>query len=244
MVDVYQAVTFTLWLCGCNLKCPFCHNWKIATWSKDLCRIINEEKLLNELESARLFIDYLHITGGEPLIQWRNLIEFLRKVKENIGVPISINSNLTLFKPLEKILEKDLVDHIATDIKIPPELLYGFNVDTSMKLWRLFIKSLKLVVLHNIPLELRIPVARNISLRYMEKYIDEVLSVLGSYDNYYFIIQPLLGHPITSPRDSKWCSEYCNPLNTTLDNIAKILRSRGIDKISIKYVVEELKQVA
>jgi len=71
MVDVRGKVTFTLWLCGCNLKCPFCHNWRIA--EGEGCFPLDEGLLLEELEYGAFLLDYFHITGGEPLMQWREL---------------------------------------------------------------------------------------------------------------------------------------------------------------------------
>jgi pyruvate formate lyase activating enzyme len=120
MVDVYRSVTFTIWLCGCNLKCPFCHNWRIAEGRPEYCRPMDTDRLLDELSASRMLIDYVHVTGGEPLVQYRGLERLFKIVKENIGVKVSLNTNFTLHKPLELLLRKGLVDHLATDLKIPP----------------------------------------------------------------------------------------------------------------------------
>ncbi len=114
-VDVRGKVTFTLWVCGCNLKCPFCHNWRIADGLG--CHELNREKLLEHLEGSSRFVDYFHVTGGEPLVQRRELAELLEDVK-SMGIMTSLNSNLTL--PMGNLLELDLVDHVATDVKAPP----------------------------------------------------------------------------------------------------------------------------
>ncbi len=115
MVDVHGKVTFTLWLCGCNLKCPFCHNWLIAEGKE--CFPLDRGALLGDLSSSSFLVDYFHITGGEPLMQWAELSSLLAEAKELL--PISLNTNLTLLKPLERLLKAELVDHIATDLKAP-----------------------------------------------------------------------------------------------------------------------------
>lgn len=243
MVDVHQAVTFTLWLCGCNLRCPFCHNWKLALWDKNTCKPLDEEKILDALESSRLLVDYFHVTGGEPLVQWSKLMQLVVKVKDNIGVPFSLNTNLTLYKPLEIMLKKNLVDHVATDLKAPPETLYGLPVDASKKLWSMFLRALSLVSEHNIPLELRVPVARNIDIVSMEKYIDEALNTI-KHNEYYIVVQPILGPPVTSPRNLEWCGKYCNPSKQQLEEVAALFRDKGVSRVFVKTHVRTLDQIA
>ncbi|MCD6489084.1 MAG: anaerobic ribonucleoside-triphosphate reductase activating protein [Desulfurococcales archaeon] len=236
MVDVLNSISFTLWLCGCNLKCPFCHNWKLATWSKDRCVRLNINLLFEELSRSTYLVDYLHVTGGEPLIQWRNLASFFKKVKENISTKISLNTNLTLYKPLAHMLSENLLDHIATDIKSPPQLLYGHDPNISLKLWLFFLDSLSLIAEYDIDLELRIPVIKNINLDIFKKNISDVLKRLEKHNSFYIVIQPLLGPPVTDPRDYMWCNKYCNPERTELEIIKQVLVDEyGIVKVFIKH---------
>ncbi len=234
MIDVYNSVTFTLWLCGCNLKCPFCHNWRLAINDPKYCRILNTGVLLEELEASKMLIDYLHVTGGEPLVQYRNLLKLFRIARDNIGVKISLNTNFTLYSPLRRIIKEELVDHLATDIKIPYNLLYGYSDDIAVKLWNLFLKSIEYVADTNIPLELRIPVGKNIQIEIFGKYIDIVLKKLKQHNNFYIIVQPLLGPPITTPRNITWCRKYCDPDPEILDEIGSLIRNKGIKKVVIR----------
>lgn len=233
MIDVYSSITFTLWLCGCNLKCPFCHNWKIAANDPQLCSVLDTYLLLDKLEASKPFIDYLHVTGGEPLIQHRSLFPLLRVVRDNIGVKTSLNTNLTLYKPLEKLVKNELVDHLATDLKIPYNLLYGYREKVAKKLWKLYNACLDLVADYGIPLELRIPVAKNIPLNTYKKHLEATITRLQKHPNLYIIIQPLLGPPITSPRDAEWCEKYCNPDTSRLEEIKKLLKDMGAENIII-----------
>ena len=233
MIDVKGAVTFTLWLCGCNLKCPFCHNWKIA---EELdCKTLNEKLLLEEIYLSKPLIDYLHITGGEPLLQWRELIKLVMKIK-SLGVSISLNSNLTLVQPLKKFLSMDLIDHIATDLKAPPKELYG--VSSWERFWRLYLKGLGIVSDYGIRMELRIPVARGING--YEEYIKEAIETL-KYENFYIVINPLIGPPITHPRDEKWCLNHCNPDKKEINKVKNIIENLGIQKIFINPVIQLVK---
>ncbi len=234
MIDVYNSVTFTLWLCGCNLKCPFCHNWRIAEAMPGYCYSLDIRKLLDELDSARLLIDYLHVTGGEPLVQHRMLAKLFSIVKESIGVDISLNTNFTLYRPLEGIVEKGLVDHLATDLKIPPHRMYGYPADVAEKLWAIYLGTLRMVSDYGITLELRIPVARTVEDEDIVKSAGQVLEMLRDHPNYYVIVQPLLGPPITTPRNTGWCSKHCDPLPEKLEHVAEILEKLGFGKIIIR----------
>lgn len=239
MIDIYGSVTFTLWLCGCNLKCPFCHNWRLAINDKKYCHKQYINTILQKLEISEKFIDYLHVTGGEPLLQYKGVITLFKYVKEQYIVKTSLNTNLTLYKPLELVLRKELVDHIASDLKTPFNKLIGYPENIANKLWNNYVRSLKLIMEYNILLELRVPVAHII---YREGYNEmlEIIRLLSKYDNFYIIIQPLLGHPITTPRNIEWCKKYCNPDESELLDIVKLFELHGISKTYIKNPVMRL----
>ncbi len=220
LVDVYGRVTFTLWLCGCNLRCPFCHNWRIAEGLD--CFPLDRELLIEDLKSSTFLIDYFHITGGEPLMQWRELRSLLVEIK-SMGIPISLNTNLTLLRPLEKLLKAGLLDHIATDLKAPPNELYGLPKESCKKLWRLFLRGLEIVSDYRIPLELRIPVVKDLNAW---PYIEEGLRKIKS--NFYVILNPLTGEPLTNPRDKKWCLKHCWP-KEEVEELKEKLEELGIE---------------
>lgn len=230
MIDVKGAVTFTLWLCGCNLRCPFCHNWRIAEGLE--CKTLDEKALLEEISLSKPFIDYLHITGGEPLLQWMNLMNLITKIK-SLEVSISLNSNLTLVQPLKKFLYRELIDHIATDLKAPPKKLYG--IPSWKKLWRLYLKSLRIISDYGIPMELRVPVTKGIE-GYKE-YIEEAIETL-KYEDFYIVINPLIGSPITHPRDERWCLKHCNPGEREINKVKNIIEELGVEKLSINPTLQ------
>jgi len=237
MVDVYKSVTFTLWLCGCNLKCPFCHNWHLATNDPLYCHPLDVDEIVKRVDATKTLIDYLHITGGEPIVQYKTLKYLLERIR-GLYVKISINTNLTLLNPLKKILEKHLVDHIATDLKAPHRILYGYDENTSDKLWELFLEGLGLVKKYGIPLELRIPVPRK--LVRMDEYLEDLskaLSRIKDHRGTYIIVQPLLGLPITDPRNKDWCNEFCDPEWRELEYVAEYVKNVTNLQVIIKRYV-------
>ncbi|WP_457741541.1 anaerobic ribonucleoside-triphosphate reductase activating protein [Thermococcus sp.] len=224
MVDVHGKVTFTLWLCGCNLKCPFCHNWRIAEGLD--CFPLDRKVLVEELESSSFLIDYFHVTGGEPLMQWRELGSLFAEVKL-LEVPVSLNTNLTIVGPLEKLLKANLVDHIATDLKAPPKL-YGLPERPAERLWNLFLRGLDVVSDYEIPLELRIPVAKGFNQWF---YIEEGLRRLNT--DFYVVLNPLVGKPLTNPRDEDWCSKHCWP-----EKEVKVLKTK-LEELGVRVYLSD-----
>ncbi|MEM1773290.1 MAG: anaerobic ribonucleoside-triphosphate reductase activating protein [Desulfurococcaceae archaeon] len=234
LIDVYGYTSFTIWTCSCNLRCPFCHNYRLAEKDPSLCREINIGKIVEELETSKHLVDYLHVTGGEPLLQHRALGELYREAG-SMGIKRSLNSNLTLPSQLRYLLEEDLVDHVATDLKIPPIDLYGLNPNIVEIYWRRFLESLDLVREHGVKLELRIPVSRKLTPGVLEKYINEVENKLN-VNNTLVLLNPLLGEPYVKPRNPAWCRENCNVSENEVRTLVDILKSKGFSKIVIKTI--------
>ncbi|MEM0003774.1 MAG: anaerobic ribonucleoside-triphosphate reductase activating protein [Desulfurococcaceae archaeon] len=234
LIDVLGHPSFTLWTCLCNLKCPFCHNWRIANGDTSICKHVEVEKIIEELEASRILIDYLHVTGGEPLIQFIEISDLFMETGE-LSIKRSLNSNLTLPKQLKYLVEKNLVDHVATDLKIPPIELFGLSREATLILWRNFLESLKIIKDHDIPLELRVPLHKKLTVAVFSVHLDEVLSNLNTSTTT-ILLNPLLGEPLTNPRNPDWCRENCGAQEEVLNNIVDLLRSKGFSRIVVKSI--------
>lgn len=57
-------------------------------------------------------------TGGEPLVHGLDAIHFIEEVKK-LGFKVKLDTNGTFPHILQWILERDLVDYVALDIKAP-----------------------------------------------------------------------------------------------------------------------------
>jgi len=199
-IDVKGHTSFVLWLCGCNLKCPFCHNWMIANAHPMVCREISVDAVLQRVLEVKNLIDYVHVTGGEPLVQHQEVRELFVRVKEQ-NLRTSLNSNLTLYDALKQVI--DVVDHIATDLR--PPTLYGVN--DGEKLFENFLKSLKLAADSGIAVELRVPVL-NIDIQVYREYLAKALKVLEG-GRFYVRFIWIRGRPFTEPREPEFCEKHC-----------------------------------
>ncbi len=232
LVDVVGCVCSTVWLCGCNLCCPFCHNWRIASRDPSVCRSVDIESIVEKLLSSKPFIDYVHVTGGEPLLQIDGLIELYSLLRSE-GFRNSLDTNLTLPDQLGRVLEEGLLDHIAFDLKTPFRELSGLG-ENADRYWSGFIESLEILSQYSLVVEMRIVVAHKLTIECIRDVLSSIASVVKKIKNLYIVVNPLLGPPITSPRDNEWCRMYCNPSRDELSCIAGIARELTGARVYVK----------
>ncbi len=229
LVDIRAKSAFTLWLCGCNLKCPFCHNYRLADSDPNLCKNVDVERLLKELDFSIKLVDCFLVTGGEPLLQFRELTKLLKIVKGCFKLDVAVNSNLTLTHAVKSLLDNSLCDFIITDLKIPHHQLYGLDGGNSDSMWESYLESLRIASKRGIKMEVRIPVVRKMDLECFELEVKEVLNILhDSRCEYYFRVNPILGEPFTIPRNILWASEYCNPSQKEIGRVREVLDKLGL----------------
>ena len=98
---------------GCNFRCPFCHNKDLLCGGCD--NKVEEDEIFKYLEKRKGLIDGVCITGGEPLLQ-KDIGKFILKIKE-MGFLVKLDTNGSNPEKLKKLIELNLLDYIAMDIK-------------------------------------------------------------------------------------------------------------------------------
>jgi len=111
LIDFPEKIATVLFTPGCNLRCPYCHNWRIVVDPKP--PFLNEETTLRILENRKRFVDAIVVTGGEPT-QHKELPKFLKKLKEK-GFLVKLDTNGFYPSVLEECLA--YVDYVALDVK-------------------------------------------------------------------------------------------------------------------------------
>ncbi len=142
LVDVLEHVSFTVWLAYCNFRCPWCSNSRLAR-GLDAKRVPVDE-VVEAAADAAPFVDYFHVTGGEPTLQAAALTELLRRVARRTGLPLSLDTNASTPRILQRLLSEVEVDHIAIDVKAPLDDPAGYARATGLPL-RLAARLLPLV---------------------------------------------------------------------------------------------------
>lgn len=116
LLDYPGRVACTVFLPGCNFRCPFCHNTPLVMGKGE---DISEETFFRFLETRRGLLDGVAVTGGEPLL-YPELASFLQRIRDR-GFAVKLDTNGAFPARLEALLEAGLVDYVAMDIKNCPE---------------------------------------------------------------------------------------------------------------------------
>lgn len=112
------GIRFVIFMQGCSLQCKYCHNRD--TWDIHCGTPYSSKELLEKiLKYKNYFIASgggVTISGGEPLLQYKFLIElFTLLKKENINTAIDTSGIVDLTDDMKKLI--DLTDLFLLDIK-------------------------------------------------------------------------------------------------------------------------------
>lgn len=124
LLDFPGQVACTVFLAGCNFRCPFCHNASLVTHIEPSNTIPTEE-VMEFLKRRKNVLDGVCITGGEPLLA-PALGDFIHKIKA-LGYKVKLDTNGSNAAKLEELCASGLIDYVAVDIKNTPEK-YGITV--------------------------------------------------------------------------------------------------------------------
>lgn len=116
LLDFPEHTACTLFVPGCNFRCPYCHNSELL--SSDV-EFYDESEVFAFLNKRRGVLEGVCVTGGEPTI-YTDLDRLLEKIKE-LGYLVKLDTNGYLPDRLTPLFERGLVDYIAMDIKNSPE---------------------------------------------------------------------------------------------------------------------------
>ncbi|MBQ4427831.1 MAG: anaerobic ribonucleoside-triphosphate reductase activating protein [Oscillospiraceae bacterium] len=116
LLDFPGRVACTVFLGGCDWRCPFCHNFELAEGKA--APVMDDEELLSFLGKRTGLLDGVAFTGGEPCLH-RDLPELMRRIRA-MGYKIKLDTNGCHPALLDAILDEGLVDYIAMDIKNSP----------------------------------------------------------------------------------------------------------------------------
>lgn len=114
LLDFPGHVAATVFLGGCNFRCPFCHNTDLL--GGDAPELMSVDKLLSFLQRRRGILEGVCITGGEPSLFGEDLIFLARSIKE-LGYRVKLDTNGSNPQLLSRLHEENLIDYIAMDIK-------------------------------------------------------------------------------------------------------------------------------
>ncbi len=165
LLDFPGKTAATVFTPGCDFRCPFCQNAALVLGEETMdgqgatFPLIDEEELFDFLDKRHGLLDGVCITGGEPLLQ-PDIAAFCQRVKD-AGFAVKLDTNGSFPDRLRMLMDADLVDCVAMDVKNAPER-YAETVgvpDLDITPMR---ESIDALLTGTVPFELRTTVVREL----------------------------------------------------------------------------------
>ncbi|MBN2480070.1 MAG: anaerobic ribonucleoside-triphosphate reductase activating protein [Parachlamydiales bacterium] len=191
LIDFPSKMAALVFTQGCQFRCPFCHNPTLVLKER-FEKPIPEEAFFSFLKTRKNKLDGVVITGGEPTLQ-KDLFDFIRKIK-NENFLVKLDTNGTNPKILQDLLDANLLDYIAMDIKAPLEKYEKITyVKTNVENIK---KSIEIIISSKIDYEFRTTLVKNLhdpedpikiasSIKGAKKYILQKFLPNSTLDNAY-----------------------------------------------------------
>jgi len=134
----FNAFAPSIFLAGCNLRCPYCMNARL---------VFDQVDKEIDLEEVKAFVleqndPWLVISGGEPTLPVHGSIQdLLEEIKSWGDIRIGMSTNGTNINTLKEIIH--LLSYVALDIKSAQGMTYG-EIDNP-NLYMNMCESLKLL---------------------------------------------------------------------------------------------------
>ena len=116
LLDYPGKVACTVFLPGCNLRCPYCHNPSLVL--PERIHGLPEADFFDFLSRRRGKLDGVCVTGGEPTVH-PDLPEFLTKIRD-MGFLVKLDTNGSHPRMLRSLVENNIIHYAAVDIKNSP----------------------------------------------------------------------------------------------------------------------------
>ena len=156
LLDFPDKISSIIFTSGCNFRCGYCHNPNLVTIVSSNS-FFDETMVLDFLTKRIGKLDAVVVSGGEPTLQ-KDLKIFYKKVKA-LGFLTKLDTNGTNPNSIIELVESNLIDYIAMDIKSPIEKYSDIvccNVDVEK-----IQKSIDYIMQCNIDYEFRTTVVKS-----------------------------------------------------------------------------------
>lgn len=220
LLDYPGIVASTIFTGCCNFRCPFCQNSDLVL-DPSSQPVINEEEVISHLVKRKGIVQGVCITGGEPTIQ-KDLKSFIIRLKD-LGLKVKLDTNGYNPEVIEELLELNLLDYIAMDIKSSLNdysRAAGIDIDTTV-----IQRSVNLIMNSGIDYEFRTTVVRQ--LHDKETFI-EIGNLINGCEKYFlqgFVDSERVLMQGLSSYSKIEMDEFAN----TLKGYVKNIEVRGVD---------------
>jgi len=134
LIDYPGHVAATVFLAGCNFRCPWCYSKELV-----LPELIASQPEITQsdffafLKEKQGLLEGVVLCGGEPTLN-PELPEFIKRIKD-LGFKVKLDTNGSNPKMLKELIDAKLLDYVAMDIKLPKNrysLVFGAPMSPEM----------------------------------------------------------------------------------------------------------------
>jgi len=118
LIDYPGKIACTVFLIGCNFRCPWCYSSELVLPEKiKKQKRISNQDFFKFLKNRKGLLEGVVICGGEPTIN-NDLLDFVIQIKK-LGYAVKLDTNGSNPIILKKLIKQKLIDYVAMDIKAP-----------------------------------------------------------------------------------------------------------------------------
>ena len=116
LIEYPGRISAVVFLGGCNLRCQYCYVPHLVL-PKEIKKQkeIPQKEIFSFLKERKKFLEAVAVSGGEPTVH-KELPNFIKKIKK-LSYLVELETNGTNPKILKYLIDKNLVDYVAMDIK-------------------------------------------------------------------------------------------------------------------------------
>ncbi len=137
-IDWRGKAAMIVFLQGCNFKCRYCQNFRIAQSVSPVA----VDELLREIRRNKEFINALIFSGGEPTLHPAALKALAAYAKKQ-GLLVGIETNGSFPKVLETLISMELLDGLFIDVKAPLSNLEKYTQVTGVNITEACVRRIR-----------------------------------------------------------------------------------------------------
>ena len=208
-IDYPEKIACIVFTQGCNFRCGYCHNPELFENKEPVLSVPAFFEFLNKRKGK---LDGVVITGGEPTLHGKDLIEFIKEVK-SLGFLVKLDTNGTHPDVLQELLDENLLDYIAMDIKAPLakyKTITRTDIDT-----KIIKKSIDMIMKSGVDYEFRTTIVKSqLSVEDLRQ-IGELIQGAKRYYMQKFLATKILDETLMS--EESYTDEEFKNLRTILE---------------------------
>lgn len=217
-LDFPEKIACIVFTNKCNFRCGYCHNPELITKNEP---VITLPVFFEFLNSRKGRLDGVVVTGGEPTLQ-SGLYEFIKQIKD-LGFAVKLDTNGTNPNVVSKLINDNLLDYIAMDIKAPLEK-YSQIINVNCDLSKIR-QSIDLIMDSSVDYEFRTTVVKS-QLTFED--FEEIGNLIKGAKRYY--LQKFVASKILDETLMNETSYSDEEFKVICDNLKKYIKSPQLRK--------------